>query len=119
MGNRFSFLPFLLVLFPLTLIFTFLLLFFSSDLGLVAPSANQEPKFWNYVGLAQGMNYNNLLLSIDTQTAGGGIDEALPPINNSNTFYTKGLLSTVLFPDNSEINQNLSGLSSYISESNF
>ncbi len=109
MGNQFSFLPLLLVLFPLALIFTFLLLFFSSNLGLVAPSANQEPKFWNYVGLAQGMNYNNLLLSINTQTAGGGIDEGLPSINNSNTFYTKGLLSTVLFPDNSEINQNLSG----------
>lgn len=109
MGNRFSSIPFLLELFPLALIFTFLLLFFSSDLGIVAPPANQELKFWNYVGLAQGMNYNNLLLSIDTETTGGGIDEALPPINNSNTFYTKGLLSTVLFPDNSGINQNLSG----------
>lgn len=109
MGNRFSFLPFLLVLFPLALIFTFLLLFFSSDLRLVSPSANQEPTFWNYVRLAQGMNYNNLLLSVNTQTVGGEIDEGLPPINNSNTFYTKGLLSTVLFPDNSEINQNLSG----------
>ncbi|WP_458720110.1 hypothetical protein [Candidatus Nitrosocosmicus sp. R] len=111
MGNQFSFLPFLLELFPLALIFTFLLLFFSSDLGLVAPSANQELKFWNYVGLglAQGMNYNNLLLSIDTETIRVGIDEALPPINNSNTFNTKGLLSTVLFPDYSKINQNLSG----------
>ena len=109
MGNRFSSIPFLLELFPLALIFTFLLLFFSSDLGIVAPPANQELKFWNYVGLAQGMNYNNLLLSIDSPTAGGGIDEALPPINNSNTFYTKGLLSTVLFPDNRQINQNLSG----------
>src|SRR4029079_294566 len=83
------------------------------DHGLVAPSANQELKFWNYVGLtglAEGMNYNDLLLSVDTQTddGGGGIEEGLPPINNSNTFYTKGLLSTVLFPDNSEINQNLS-----------
>ncbi len=108
LGNRFSFLPFLLVLFPLTLIFTFLLFFFSSDLGLVTPSGNQESKFGNYMGLAQGMTYNNLLLSIiDTQTA-GGIDEGLPSINNSNTFYTKGLLSTVLFPDYSQINQNLS-----------
>ncbi|HKX97503.1 MAG TPA: hypothetical protein VJL78_06685, partial [Candidatus Nitrosocosmicus sp.] len=79
-----------------------MLLFFSSDLGLVTPPANQEPKFWNYVGLAQGMKYNNLLLSVNTQTAGGeggGIDEELSSINNSNTFYTKGLLSTVLFPD--------------------
>jgi len=107
LGNRFSSIPFLLELFPLALIFTFLLLFFFSDLGIVAPPANQELKFWNYVGLAQGMNYNDLLLSINTQTD-GGIDEGLPPINNSNTFYTKGLLSTVLFPDNSEIIQNLS-----------
>jgi hypothetical protein len=122
LGNRFSFLPFLLVLFPLTLIFTFLILFFSSDLGLVALSTLsgiQESKFWNNEGLAQGMNYNNLLLSVGTQTGEGGvvggegeeegIDEGLPSINNSNTFYTKGLLSTVLFPDYSEINQNLSG----------
>ena len=107
MGNRSSFLPLLPGLFPLTLIFTFLLLFISSDLGLVASSANQEPTLGNHVGLAQGMNYNDLLLSINTQTD-GGIDEELPPINNSNTFYTKGLLSTVLFPDNSEIIQNLS-----------
>ena len=107
LGNRFSFLPFLLVLFPLTLIFTFLLFFFSSDLGLVTPPGNQEPEFGNYVGLAQGISYNNLLLSINTQTA-GGMDEELPSINNSNTFYTKGLLSTVLYPDYSEINQNLS-----------
>jgi len=103
----------LFLLLPLALIFAFFLSFVSSDHGLVAPSANQELKFWNYVGLtglAEGMNYNDLLLSVDTQTddGGGGIEEGLPPINNSNTFYTKGLLSTVLFPDNSEIIQNLS-----------
>ena len=110
MGNRFSFLPFLLVLFPLTLIFTlFLVFFFSSDLGLVAPSGNQEPKFGNYVGLAQGMTFNKFLLSVNSQTAEGMDDEGLPLINNSNTFYTKGLLSTVVFHDYDEINQNLSG----------
>lgn len=110
MGNRFSFLPFLLVLFPLTLIFTFFsVFFFSSDLGLVAPSGNQETKSGNYVGLAQGMSFNNFLLSINSQTAGGMDDERLPSINNSNTFYTKGLLSTVVFHDYTEINQNLSG----------
>jgi hypothetical protein len=114
LGNRFSFLSLLFLLLPLALIFAFFLSFVSSDHGLVAPSANQELKFWNYVGLtglAEGMNYNDLLLSVDTQTddGGGGIEEGLPPINNSNTFYTKGLLSTVLFPDNRQINQNLSG----------
>lgn len=107
MGNRFSFLPFLLVLFPLTLIFTFLLLFFSSDFGLVAPSGNPEPNFGNYIGLAQGITYKNLLLSVNTQTP--GIEEGFSSINNSNTFYTKGLLSTVLFHDYSKLNQNLSG----------
>ena len=59
----------------------------------------------------KAMTYKNLLLSVNAQTT-GGTDEGLPPINNSNTFYTKGLLSTVLFPDYSdygEINQNLSG----------
>lgn len=110
MGNRFSFLPFLLVLFPLTLIFTlFLVFFFSSNLGLVTPSGNEEPKFGNYIGLAQGMTLDNFLLSINSQTDGGMDDEGLPSINNSNTFYTKGLLSTVVFHDYNEINQNLSG----------
>jgi hypothetical protein len=99
----------LLILFPLTLIFAFLLLFFSSDLGLVAPSANQELTFENHERLAEAMMYKNLLLSVNTQTAGGGIDEGLPLMNNSNTFYTKGLLSTVLFPDYRDLNQNLSG----------
>jgi hypothetical protein len=110
LGNRFSFLPFLLVLFPLTLIFTlFLVFFFSFDLGLVTPSGNEEPKFRNYVGLVQGMTLDNFLLSVNSQTAGGMDDEGLPSINNSNTFYTKGLLSTVVFHDYGEINQNLSG----------
>ena len=110
MGNRFSFLPFLLGLFPLTLIFTlFLVFFFSSNLGLVTPSGNEEPKFGNYIGLAQGMTLDNFLLSINSQTDGGMDDEGLPSINNSNTFYTKGLLSTVVFHDYNEINQNLSG----------
>ncbi len=108
MGNRLSFLPLLLVLFPLTLIFIILVLFFSSDFGLVAPFGDQEPKFGNYVGLAQAMTFNNLLLSINSQTV-GGIDEGLPSMNNSNSFYTKGLLSTVVFHDYNEINQNLSG----------
>ena len=108
MGNRLSFLPLLLVLFPLTLIFIILVLFFSSDFGLVAPFGDQEPKFGNYVGLVQAMTFNNLLLSINSQTV-GGIDEGLPSMNNSNTFYTKGLLSTVVFHDYNEINQNLSG----------
>ena len=107
MGNHFSFLSFLLVLFPLTLLFTFLILFFSSDLGLVAPSANPGLTFGNHGGLAEAMTYNNLLLSVNAQTT-GGTNEGLPSINNSNTFYTKGLLSTVLFPDYNEINQNLS-----------
>jgi hypothetical protein len=108
LGNRLSFLPLLLVLFPLTLIFIILVLFFSSDFGLVAPFGDQEPKFGNYVGLAQAMTFNNLLLSINSQTV-GGINEGLPSMNNSNTFYTKGLLSTVVFHDYNEINQNLSG----------
>ncbi|WP_458745539.1 hypothetical protein [Candidatus Nitrosocosmicus sp. T] len=93
------------------MIFTlFLVLFFSFDLGLVvAPSGNEEPKFGNYVGLAQGVTLDNFLLSVNSQTVGGmDDDEGLPSINNSNTFYTKGLLSTVVFHDYSEINQNLS-----------
>ena len=44
------------------------------------------------------MTFNDFLLSVNSQIAGGIDDEGLPSINNSNTFYTKGLLSTVAIP---------------------
>ena len=84
-----------------------LLFLFSSDPYVVTILERHEPNFSNYFSSAQGIEYDTLLLSINTETSGGA-ENTLTSINNSNTFYTKGLLSTVLFPDYSEINQNLS-----------
>ena len=59
-------------------------------------------------GLTEAMSITIIYsISVNAQTT-GETNEGLPSINNSNTFYTKGLLSTVLFPDYNEINQNLS-----------
>jgi hypothetical protein len=66
-----------------------------------------EPNFSNYFSSAHGIKYDTLLLSVNTETSGGA-ENTLTSINNSNTFYTKGLLSTVVFHDYREINQNLS-----------
>ncbi|MBA3749998.1 MAG: hypothetical protein H0X03_03740 [Nitrosopumilus sp.] len=42
-----------------------------------------------------GLSSNNFALSINTETK---IGDTLPEINSSNTFFAKGLLSSVLFP---------------------
>jgi hypothetical protein len=97
---------FLSFTFTFTFIFFFLFLF-SSDIYVVTILERHEPNFSNYFSSAQGIEYDTLLLSVNTETSGGA-ENTLTSINNSNTFYTKGLLSTVLFPDYSEINQNLS-----------
>jgi hypothetical protein len=43
-----------------------------------------------------GLSSNNFALSIDAETK---IGDTLPEINSSNTFFAKGLLSSVLFPN--------------------
>lgn len=107
MNNRFSYSEFLFLSFTFTFIF-FLLFLFSSDTSVVTLLERHEPNFSNYFSSAHGIKYDTLLLSVNTETSGGA-ENTLTSINNSNTFYTKGLLSTVVFHDYSEINQNLSG----------
>ena len=107
MNNPFSYFEFLFLSFTFTFIF-FLLFLFSSDPYVVTILERHEPNFSNYFSSAQGIEYDTLLLSINTETSGGA-ENTLTSINNSNTFYTKGLLSTVVFHDYNEINQNLSG----------
>jgi hypothetical protein len=107
LNNPFSYSEFLFLSFTFTFIF-FLLFLFSSDTHVVTLLERHEPTFSNYFSSAQGIEYGTLLLSVNTETSGGA-ENTLTSINNSNTFYTKGLLSTVLFADYSELNQNLSG----------
>ncbi|CAN5812214.1 hypothetical protein BH23THE1_BH23THE1_22700 [soil metagenome] len=108
MNNLFSYSEFLFLSFTFTFTFIFFLLFlFSSDTHVVTLLERHEPNFSNYFSSAQGIEYDTLLLSVNTETSGGA-ENMLTSINNSNTFYTKGLLSTVLFADYSELNQNLS-----------
>jgi hypothetical protein len=57
--------------------------------------------------------YDDLILSIIPENviiSENDNNNNLPPINNSNTFFTKGLLSTVLTPDSSYSTKNISGL---------
>ena len=106
MNNRFSYSEFLFLSFTFTFIFLLLFLF-SSDTYVVTILERHEPNFSNYFSSAHGIEYDTLLLSVNTETSGGA-ENTLTSINNSNTFYTKGLLSTVVFHDYNEINQNLS-----------
>jgi hypothetical protein len=107
LNNRFSYSEFLFLSFTFTFIF-FLLFLLSSDASVVTILESHEPNFSNYFSSAHGIKYDTLLLSVNTETSGGA-ENTLTSINNSNTFYTKGLLSTVVFHDYNEINQNLSG----------
>jgi hypothetical protein len=106
LNNRFSYSEFLFLSFTFTFIF-FLFFLFSSDASVGTILERHEPNFSNYFSSAHGIKYDTLLLSVNTETSGGA-ENTLTSINNSNTFYTKGLLSTVVFHDYREINQNLS-----------
>jgi hypothetical protein len=62
--------------------------------------------------IAHGLVYDDLILSIIPENAIISENNNNNPsqINNSNTFFTKGLLSTVLTPDPSYLTKNISGL---------
>ncbi len=59
---------------------------------------------------AYGLAYDELFLSVNPEPMIISESNNLPPINNSNTFFTKGLLSTVLTADSSYLTKNISGL---------
>lgn len=62
--------------------------------------------------IAHGLEYDELILSIIPEHVLISENNNNNPstINNSNTFFTKGLLSTVLTPDPSYLTKNISGL---------
>lgn len=116
MDNLFScslnlFLSFTLAL---ALVFSLLFLFFFNDdidSFLSFEKQKQEPNFLKYFNIAQAISSDKLLLSINSETASVAVvDNELTLVNNSNTFYTKGLLSTVLYPSYAtDLEQNLTG----------
>lgn len=61
--------------------------------------------------IAYGLVYDDLILSVTPEPVIISGNNNLPPINNSNTFFTKGLLSTVLTRDPSYLAKNISELS--------
>ena len=63
--------------------------------------------------IAHGLEYDELILSIIPEhvlISENNNNNNPSTINNSNTFFTKGLLSTVLTPDPSYLTKNISGL---------
>lgn len=59
-----------------------------------------------------GLVFDDLSLSVNSPRMILSESNKLPPINNSNTFFTKGLMSTVLSPDSSYLTNDSAGLSS-------
>ncbi len=59
--------------------------------------------------IAHGLAHDDLLLSVSPESMVISENNNLPPINNSNTFFTKGLLSTVLSPDLGYLNKSMTG----------
>lgn len=60
--------------------------------------------------IAYGQVYEDLFLSINPDPFISSESNNFPLINNSNTFFTKGLLSTVLTPDPNYLTKNISEL---------
>jgi hypothetical protein len=113
LGNRYSFL-FVLLTFIVTLVFALIIAIeinhipFSLDIylshfELLSPIERLSET-------AYGLVYGDLILSVTPEPVIISENNHLPPINNSNTFFTKGLLSTVLTPDPNYLTNNISGL---------
>lgn len=60
--------------------------------------------------IAYGQVYDDLFLSVNPDPFISSESNNFPLINNSNTFFTKGLLSTVLTPDPNYLTKNISEL---------
>lgn len=63
-----------------------------------------------FLEVAQGLVYDDTFLSVNPEQMMLSESNDFSPINNSNTFFTKGLLSTVLTPDLGYLTKNISGL---------
>lgn len=113
MGNRYSFL-FVLSTFIVTVIFALIIaieithIHFSLDIYL--SHFEFLVPIERFSETAHGLVYDNLILSVIPEPAIISENNNLLPINNSNTFFTKGLLSTVLTPDPNYLTKNISGL---------
>ncbi|HEU5120064.1 MAG TPA: hypothetical protein VFT71_03660 [Candidatus Nitrosocosmicus sp.] len=116
MGNRYSFL-FVLLTFIVTFIFALMIVIeithvpFSLDIYLSHFELLLSTEIFSEI--AHGFVYDEMILSIIPEhvlISENNNDNNPSPINNSNTFFTKGLLSTVLTPDPSYLTKNISGL---------
>ncbi|HYG00032.1 MAG TPA: hypothetical protein VD815_08060 [Candidatus Saccharimonadales bacterium] len=65
-----------------------------------------------YFEIAHGFTHDDLFLSVDPQSIVISESNDLPLINNSNTFFAKGLVATVVSPDPSYLSKNISGQAS-------
>ena len=96
--------------FIVTLVITFTIVFLPFSLSIYSPEFKMIVYIERYFEIAHGFTHDDLLLSVDPQSIVRSESNDLLLINNSNTFFTKGLLSTVLTPDPSYLTQNISGL---------
>ncbi|WP_161486478.1 hypothetical protein [Candidatus Nitrosocosmicus hydrocola] len=116
MGNRYFFPSFLFVLLTIIVTFIFVLIIAFAvthvpfSLAIYLPHFELHLPIDRFSGLAHGQIYDNLFLSVNPQPMIISESNNLPLINNSNTFFTKGLLSTVLTPDPSYLTKNNSEL---------
>ena len=113
MGNRYSFLFILLtfiVTFVLALIIAIEINHIPFSLDIYLSHFELLASMERFSEIAYGLVYDDLILSVTPEPVIISENNHLPPINNSNTFFTKGLLSTVLTPDPTYLTNNISGL---------
>lgn len=107
MGNRYCFLLIMLT-FIVTLVITFTIVFLPFSLSIYSPEFKMIVYIERYFEIAHGFTHDDLLLSVDPQSIVISESNDLPLINNSNTFFTKGLLATVVSPDSGYLSKNMS-----------
>jgi hypothetical protein len=100
----------IIVTFIFVLIIAFAVTHVPFSLAIYLPHFELHLPVDRFSELAHGQIYDNLFLSVNPQPMIISESNNLPLINNSNTFFTKGLLSTVLTPDQSYLTKNNSEL---------
>jgi hypothetical protein len=101
---------FVLLTFIVALIISIAVTYVSFSLAVYLPHFELLLPIERFSEIAHGQVYDDLFLSVNPEPM--IISESKNPsiINNSNTFFTKGLLSTVLTPDPSYLTKNISEL---------